>query len=144
MKIVVNNRKAFHDYSVIDTIEAGIELVGTEVKSIRVGKINLMDSYAQCLNGEAYIIHLHISPYKQGYDNHDPYRKRKLLLRKREISKLKSDIDQKGLTLIPLKVYFKGQRVKIELGLCRGKKKYDKRESIRAKETKRQLSRLGV
>ena len=143
MKIVAQNRKAFHDYDVLEKVEAGIALTGSEVKSIRVGKVNLSDSYAQCSHGEIFISSLHISPYKQGgFYSPDPYRKRKLLLRRRQIEHLCSEVDRKQLTLIPLSIYFKDQWVKIELGLCRGRKKYDKRQKIAEEESKRRISQL--
>lgn len=143
MNLIAQNRKAFHDYDVLEKVEAGIQLIGTEVKSVRAGKVNLLDSYVQCVGGEAFIVHLHISPFEQGYENHDPYRKRKLLLHKKEIIRLSADIDRKGLTLIPLFVHFVKQRVKITFGLCRGRKKYDKRQAIKTKESKQQLARIG-
>lgn len=143
MKIIARNRKAFHNYDVLERIEAGIELQGTEVKSIRAGRINLLDSYAVCNKGELQLIHLHISPFEQGnIFNHDPYRQRKLLLHKKQIDHLANEIERKQLTLIPLTVYFKKQWVKIELGLCRGRKKYDKRQKVSAKESKKRLANI--
>ena len=129
IKIAAQNRKAFHDYFVEDRYEAGIELKGTEVKSIRAGTLNLKDSYVIVKNGEANVLSMHISPYDKGnIFNHDPDRPKKLLLHKREIGKLYSLIKQDGYALIPLSVYFKDARVKVEVGVCKGKKNYDKRE----------------
>ncbi len=143
MKIIARNKKAFHDYDILEKVEAAIVLSGPEVKSIRAGKINLLDSYAQCIRGELFINHLHISPYNQtGMFAPDPYRRRKLLLHKKEIEYLCAEVDRKHLTLIPLAVYFKNQYVKIELGLCRGRKKFDKRHIIAEKETKRKIAQL--
>ncbi len=143
MKIIARNRKAYHNYEVLEKIETGIELEGTEVKSIRAGKINLLDSYAVCKNGELLLNHMHISPFEQGNRfNHEPYRMRKLLLHKKEILRLAGEIERKHLTLIPLSVYFKKQWVKIEIGLCRGRKKYDKRQKIAANESKKRLANV--
>ncbi|KMQ53057.1 single-stranded DNA-binding protein [Chitinispirillum alkaliphilum] len=143
MKTIARNKKAFHDYDILEKVEAGIVLSGSEVKSIRQGKINLLDSYAQCSRGELYIIHLHISPYGQsGMYTPDPYRRRKLLLHKKQIEHLCSEVERKQLTLIPLSVYFKDQYVKLQLGLCRGRKKYDKRQKIAEQESKRRISQL--
>jgi len=143
MKIIARNRKAYHNYEVLEKIETGIELEGTEVKSIRAGKINLLDSYAVCKNGELFLNHMHISPFEQGNRfNHEPYRMRKLLLHKKEILRLAGEIERKHLTLIPLSVYFKKQWVKIEIGLCRGRKKYDKRQKIAANESKKRLANV--
>ena len=137
------NRKAFHDYFVEETYEAGIELCGTEVKSIRQGSVNLRDSFAIIKNGEVFAVGMHIAPYQMGsYYNHDPRRNRKLLLNKAEIRKLKAKVEQKGYTLVPLKVYFKDALVKIELGLCKGKETHDKRESIKRREEDRKIERI--
>lgn len=137
------NKKAFHDYFVDDTFEAGIELFGTEVKSIREGKINLKDSYVSVKTGEAYLIGAHISPYEKGnIFNRDPLRSRRLLLHRREINKLIGLTQQEGYTLIPLEVYLKGSYVKVALGLCRGKKNYDKRDAIAEREAKRKIDRV--
>lgn len=142
-RIVATNKKAYHDYFVEDTYEAGIVLVGSEVKSIRQGALNLRDSFVIIKNGEAFVIGLHISPYKMGsYFNVDPRRTRKLLLNKAEINKLRGRVEQKGFTLIPLKVYFKGSLVKVELGLCKGKELHDKRAAIKEKENNRNLQRV--
>ena len=138
LKLVANNRKAFHDYEVLEKVETGISLTGSEVKSIRAGKINITEAYAQCYDRGIFINNLHISPYdRQGTYATDPYRKRRLLLHKKEITHLAAEVERKKLTLIPLSLYFKDQWVKIELGLCRGRKKYDKREKIAAEESKR-------
>ena len=142
-RIVATNKKAYHDYFVEDTYEAGIVLVGSEVKSIRQGALNLRDSFVIIKNGEAFVIGMHVSPYKMGsYFNVDARRTRKLLLNRAEINKLRGKVEQKGFTLIPLKVYFKESLVKIELGLCRGKELHAKRASIKEKENNRNLQRI--
>lgn len=142
IKIVAHNRKATHDYFIEQTFEAGIELSGTEVKSVRQGNINLKDSYVSVKDGEAFIHGMHISPYEQGnIFNKDPLRDRKLLLHKSEIIKLIGYIKQKGLTLVPLKAYFSRGRVKIEIAVARGKKLYDKREDIARKDAAREIDR---
>lgn len=142
MKIVAQNRKAFHDYSIEETIEAGIVLTGTEVKSLREGKANLKDSYVLIKNGEVLLLNCHISPYTHGnIMNHDPVRTRKLLLHKKEIARIQGKALQKGYSLIPLKVYFKESRAKVEIGLARGKKMYEKRESIKKREADREIER---
>ncbi len=139
-KIITKNKKAYHDYHVLETFEAGIVLKGTEVKSVKQGRINLKDSYAKIKDGEAFLINAHISPYKHGnVYNHDPTRTRKLLLHRKEIDKLFGKIKEKGLTLVPLKVYIKNGLVKVELGLCKGKKEYDKREDIKRRDLEREL-----
>lgn len=141
-KIIAKNKKAYHDYFVLETIEAGIELFGTEVKSIRAGRINLKDSWCAFKNGEVFANGMHISPYEMGnIFNRDPLRPKKLLLHKREISRLLGQTKQQGLTLIPLNVYFLKGRAKVELGLCKGKKLYDKRETAARKEASRQAER---
>ena len=141
-KSVVTNRKALHDYFIIDRFETGIVLKGTEVKSLRQGLANLQDGYALLRNGEVWLIGMHISPFEKGnINNHDPKRDRKLLMHKREIRRLIGKVAEKGLTLVPLRVYFKHNIVKIELGLAQGKKSYDKREAIKERETKRQIQR---
>ncbi|MBD3322756.1 MAG: SsrA-binding protein SmpB [Chitinivibrionales bacterium] len=144
MKIIAKNRKAYHDYEILEKCEAGIELIGSEVKSIRAGKINLSDSYATCSSGEILINHLHISPYEQinTFSPPDPYRKRRLLLHKKQIFHLCSEVERKHLTLVPLSVYFAKQWVKLEIGLCRGRKKYDKRDKIAEKESKKKIASL--
>ena len=139
---IAQNKKAYHDYFVEEELEAGIELVGTEVKSVRMGRVNLKDSYVSCKTGEAILIGMHISPYEQGsIFNHEPLRARRLLLHKKEINKLIGLTSQQGLTLIPLKLYFKGQRVKLALGVCRGKKNYDKRAADAERTAKRNINR---
>ncbi len=141
-KIISNNKKAYHDYFIDEKIEAGIELFGTEVKSIRAGGINLKDSYVSLKTGEAILIGMHISPYEKGnIFNRDPLRERRLLLHKKEIMRLIGKIKEKGYSLIPLSVYFLGSKVKIELGLARGKKAYDKREAIAERDAKRNMDR---
>jgi SsrA-binding protein len=142
MKIVAQNRKAFHDYSIEETVEAGIVLTGTEVKSLRDGKANLKDSYVLVKDSEAFLLNCHISPYTHGnIMNHDPVRTRKLLLHKKEIARLLGKTIQKGYSLIPLKIYFKGSHAKVEIGLARGKKMYEKRESIKKREADREIER---
>lgn len=141
-KTLVENRKARHDYFIEEDMEAGIVLVGTEVKSIRGGKANLRDSYADIVNGEIFIKNMHISPYEQGnIFNRDPLRERKLLLHKGEIEKLLGYTSQKGYTLIPLSLYLKDGKVKVNLGVCRGKKDYDKRDAMLEKAAKRDIDR---
>ena len=141
-KLIANNKKAFHDYFIEDTYEAGIELVGTEVKSLRMGKCSIKESFIGVDNGEVFIYQMHISPYEKGnIFNKDPLRTRKLLLHKYEINKLIGQQRVKGYTLVPLKVYFKDSRVKVEVGLARGKKLYDKRQDIAAKDVKREAER---
>ena len=142
VKMVAENRKARHNYFIEDTFEAGMVLTGTEVKSLRAGRANLKDSYARIKNGEVWAHQIHISPYKFAYyGNHDPLRPRKLLLHKREIKKLYGQVNEKGHSLIPLKLYFKRGRAKLLLALARGKKKYDKREAIRKRDEQRDLDR---
>lgn len=140
-KLIASNKKAFHDFHVLDKIEAGLELTGTEVKSLRDGAVNLKDSYVQFKNGEAYLFGTHISPYSHGnLQNHDPERTRKLLLHRREIDKLQGQVVEKGLTIVPLRLYFKNGRVKAELGVVRGKKLYDKRETEKKREADREAA----
>ncbi len=142
MKVITDNRKARHDFFIEDTIEAGIVLKGTEVKSLRAGNVNLKDSYASISNGEVFLEGVHISPYEHGnIFNVDPLRKRKLLLHKREIRRLQQKTKEKGLTLIPLKLYFQNGKVKVELALAKGKKLYDKRATEAAKSAKRDIDR---
>ena len=139
---VAQNRKAYHDYFVDETYEAGISLFGTEIKSIRCGQVNMKDSYCSFKNGEIFALGIHISPYEKGnIFNREPRRDRKLLMHKKEIIKLQSYVAQKGYTVIPLSMYFKGDRIKVELGLCRGKKLYDKRESDAKREANREMER---
>jgi len=138
------NRQAYHDYFVDETIEAGMALTGTEVKSIRAGHVNLRGAYARVRQGEVWLEGMHIAIYEQGtYMNHDPLRPRKLLLHRRQIDRLVGKMQTKGLTLIPLRLYFSNNRVKVQLGLCRGKKLYDKREAIRERDTNRDLARAA-
>ena len=142
IKIAAQNRKAHHDYFVEDRYEAGIELAGTEVKSIRAGTLNLKDSYCTVKDGELFVHSMHISPYEKGnIFNKDPIRTRKLLMHKREIRKLHALIKQDGYTLVPLSVYFKNARVKVEVGLCKGKKNYDKRDATAQRDAKREIDR---
>ena len=140
--VLAGNRKAFHDYYIDERFEAGIALSGTEVKSLRAGKVNLRDSYCQVKDGEIYLIGVHISPYEQGNRfNLDPDRTRKLLMHKKEIIRLYSKTKEDGLTLVPTKCYFKDSKVKFEIGLARGKKDYDKRDTEAAKQAKRDIER---
>ena len=141
-KIIAQNKKAWHDYFIDEKYEAGIALFGTEVKSIRAGAVNLKDSYCSVKNGELFVLGMHVSPYEKGnIFNREPRRERKLLMHKREIMKINGMLTQKGYTLVPLSLYFSGKNVKVELGLCRGKKLYDKRDSIAAKEVNREIDR---
>lgn len=141
-KTVITNRKALHEYFIIDRFETGIALKGTEVKSLRLGAANLQDGYANIRKGEVWLLGMHISPFEKGnINNHDPKRDRKLLMHKKEIRRLIGRVTEKGLTLIPLRVYFKHNIAKLELGLARGKKSYDKREAIKKREVERQLRR---
>ena len=142
MKLIANNKKAFHDYFIEDTYEAGIALAGTEVKSLRAGKCSIKESFIRVEKGEVYIYGMHISPYEKGnIFNKDPLRARKLLMHRSEINKLEGKIREKGLTLVPLQVYFKGSLVKVEIGLARGKKLYDKRDDIAKKDARREVER---
>jgi SsrA-binding protein len=143
IKIIAENRKARYDYFIEDKVEAGLVLKGTEVKSLRQGRANLKDSYAKIRNGELYVHQMHISPYPFAYyDNHDPLRVRKLLLHKHEIKKLYGKLNERGFALIPLRLYFREGKVKLLLGLAKGKRQYDKRESIRRRDEKRDLDRV--
>jgi SsrA-binding protein len=140
VKLVAENRKARHDYEILDRIEAGLVLLGTEVKSARQGRVNLKDSYAVAQHGELYLAQCHISPYTHSYyENHDPLRMRKLLLHKREMRRLIGKITERGLTLVPLKIYFRGGRLKVELGLARGKKAHDRRRAARERDIEREV-----
>ena len=142
IKLVANNKKAYHDYFIDEKYEAGIELFGTEVKSIRMGKCSVKEAFVKIDRGEVYVCGMHISPYEKGnIFNKDPLRVRRLLLHKYEIMKLNGKIAEKGYTLVPLQVYFKGSLVKVEVGLARGKKLYDKREDIAKKDQKREMER---
>jgi len=142
VKIAAQNRKAYHDYFVEEKYEAGIELSGTEVKSIRAGTLNLKDSWCSIKDGEIFVNQMHISPYDHGnIFNRDPMRVRRLLMHKREISRLHALVKQDGYALVPLSVYFKNARVKLEIGLCKGKKNYDKRDSIAKRDAQREMDR---
>ena len=142
IKLVAENRKARHDYIIEDTFEAGIVLVGTEVKSLRLGKANLKDAYARIKNGEVFVYQMHIGAYPFAYyDNHEPLRPRKLLLHHYEIKKLYGKVNEKGYSLVPLKLYFKAGKAKLILALARGKRSHDKRETIRRRDQKRELER---
>ena len=142
--IIATNKKAFHDYHIIEKLEAGIELKGTEVKSLRAGNAHLKDSYARIRNEQAHLINVHISQYRYsgGYDNHEPERDRRLLLHKKEILRLKRKMDTKGLTLIPLRLYFnENGKVKVEIGIAKGKRQFDKRAAIAEKDIQREIER---
>lgn len=142
VKLIANNKKAYHDYFIDDKFETGIELYGTEVKSIRMGKCSIKEAFVKIEKGEVFIYGMHISPYEKGnLFNKDPLRIRKLLMHKHEIQRLFTKIKEKGYTLVPLRVYFKGSLVKAEIGLARGKKLYDKREDIAKKDARRELER---
>ena len=141
-KLIANNKKAYHDYFILDTYETGISLAGTEVKSLRMGKCSIKESFVRIENGEVFIYGMHISPYEKGnIFNKDPLRPRKLLLHKYEIKKLLGKTKEKGIAIVPLKVYFKGSLVKVEIGLAKGKKLYDKRQDIAKKDQQREASR---
>lgn len=143
IRLISQNRKAYFDYFIDDSFEAGIVLTGSEVKSIRLGKVNINDAYGRIRKGEVYLYNAHISPYPFAPpDQYDPDRPRKLLLRRREIKRLIGKTEEKGYTLIPLKLYFRDQHAKIEIGLARGKKKYDKRETIRRRDQEREMQRI--
>jgi SsrA-binding protein len=141
-KTVATNRKARHEYEILETFEAGIALVGTEVKSLREGQVTFKDSYVDVQNSEAWLIGCHVSPYHHGtHANHDPERRRKLLLHRREISRLSGKKAERGLTIVPLRLYFKDGRAKLEIGLARGRKLHDKRSALRERETRREMDR---
>ena len=141
-KLITQNRRARHDYEILDTVEAGLVLLGPEVKSLREGRANLSDAYAAIRGSEAWLVNAHISPYAQAArENPDPRRERKLLLHRREIARLAGQVSERGLTLVPLSMYFKAGRAKVELGLARGKRSYDKRETIRRREQEREIER---
>jgi SsrA-binding protein len=143
VKVVASNRRARHNYSVVDTVEAGLVLVGSEVKSLRAGRMELKDSYGHIDRGEAYLIGAHIAPYDYSREGgHEPERARKLLLHRREIDRLAGQIAEKGLTLVPLQVYFKDGKAKVELGLAKGKTSYDKRESLKERDAKREMDKV--
>ena len=141
-KLIANNKKAYHDYFIEESYEAGIALHGTEVKSMRQGKCSIKESFIRIENGEVYVYGMHVSPYEKGnIFNKDPLRVKKLLLHKYEINKLSGKVAEKGLTLVPLQVYFKGSLVKVEVGLCKGKKNYDKRDAMAKRDAKRDIDR---
>lgn len=141
-KTVAQNKKAYHDYFIEETFEAGLVLQGTEIKAIRAGRVNLKDSYAQIKNGEMFLFGMHISPYEQGNRyNHDPLRTRKLLLHRKEINKLIGETKEQGYSIVPVKLYLKNGYAKVLIGLAKGKKKYDKREDLKKKEAKRDIER---
>lgn len=141
-KLITSNRRALHDYEILETVEAGIVLVGPEVKSLREGRANLSDSYAVLRRGEAFLVNAHVSPYdKAGRDNPEPRRERKLLMHRAELSRLGPKLAERGFTLVPLSLYFKAGRAKVELGLARGKKQYDKREALKKREQDREIER---
>ncbi|MDA3898592.1 MAG: SsrA-binding protein SmpB [Desulfobacteraceae bacterium] len=143
IKIITKNRKAWHNYTISEEIEAGMVLLGTEVKSLRSGQANLKDAYGRMDKGELFIHQMHISPYPFAYyDNHEPFRKRKLLLNRSQLKRLAAKIREKGYSVIPLKVYFKGGKAKISIGLARGKRQYDKRHAIKAREMDREMDRI--
>lgn len=143
IKVIAQNKKAFHDYFVEEAMEAGIELFGTEVKSIRLGKVNLKDSWCSIDGGEIFAVGVHISPFEQGsLFNRDPLRRKRLLLHKKQIDYLYAQVKQDGLSVVPLKLYFKGSKAKMEIGLCRGKKNYDKRAVIAKKTAQREIERV--
>lgn len=142
VKVVATNRKAYHDYHIEETHEAGVALTGTEIKSVRVGSVNLRDSYAQVRNGELWLLNVHIAPYEPASrQNADPYRDRKLLMHRGEIMRLMGRVQEKGLALVPLRMYLKRNHAKIEIGLVRGKKLYDKRETIAKRDSAREMER---
>ncbi len=142
VKVVATNRKAYHDYHVEETHEAGIKLTGTEIKSVRAGSVNLRDSYAQVRNGELWMMNVHIAPYEPASrQNAEPYRDRKLLLHRNEIMRLMGRVQEKGLTIVPLRMYLKKNRAKVEIALVRGKKLYDKRETIAKRDSAREIER---
>ena len=142
IKLIANNKKAYHDFFIEDTFEAGVSLHGTEVKSLRMGKCSIKEAFVRIENGEVFVYGMHISPYEKGnIFNKDPLRARKLLMHRSEINKLEGKIREKGLTLVPLQVYFKGSLVKVEIGLARGKKLYDKRDDIAKKDQRREVER---
>ncbi|RME82907.1 MAG: SsrA-binding protein SmpB [Caldilineae bacterium] len=142
IKIIATNRKAYHDYHIVETIEAGIALTGTEIKSVREGRVNLRDAYAVIRDGEVWLVNMHIAPYHHGHrDNHEPRRERKLLLHRKEINRLLGKVQERGWTLVPLKVYLKRNRAKVELALVRGKRLYDKRQAIARRDAERDLQR---
>lgn len=143
-RAIATNRRARHEYEILETVEAGLVLRGTEVKSLRAGLVNFKDSYATIRNDEGWLVGCHVSPYSHGTDaNHEPERDRKLLLHRRELARLTGKIAERGLTLVPLRLYFKGGRAKVELGLARGKKLHDKRSALREREVRREMDRAA-
>lgn len=141
-RVITRNRKAFHNYFVDDEYEAGVRLVGSEVKSLREGRVQLQDAYAKFIDNELYMLDAHISPYRHGtHENHEPRRQRKLLMHRRELNRLERKTAESGVTLIPLSLYFKGGHVKVQLGLCRGKKHFDKRAQLKKREHAREIAR---
>ena len=142
IKIIAKNRRAFHEYEIFDKWEAGLVLMGTEVKALRNGRVNLGDSYGEIREGEAWVVKMHIGPYEMGNrENHDPFRRRKMLLSRREIRKIRPKLEEQGLTLVPLKIYFKNGLVKIEIGLGRGKKLHDKRDAKAKQDVQRRIAK---
>jgi SsrA-binding protein len=142
IKIIANNKKAYHEYFVDEVFEAGLVLQGTEVKSIRLGQVSIKESFCRIRNGEVFVDNMNISPYEQGNrENHDPLRSRKLLLNRYEIDKLTKRVEERGLALVPTRLYLKDSRAKLEIGVCRGKKLYDKRETLKRKQADREASR---
>lgn len=142
VRVVATNRKAYHDYNIEETYEAGIALTGSEIKSVRAGRVNLREGYVVLRDGEAWLVGTHISPYEQAsHENPDPKRDRKLLLHKREIMRLAGRVQEKGYTIVPLRMYLKGNRAKVEIALARGKRLYDKREAIARRDSERQMER---
>ena len=142
IKVIANNKKAYHEYFVDEVFEAGLCLQGTEVKSVRMGQVSLKEAYCRIRNGEVFVENMNISPYEQGNrENHDPLRVRKLLLNRIEIDKLTKKVEERGFALVPTRLYFKDSRAKLEIGLCRGKKLYDKRETLKRKQADREASR---
>lgn len=139
---ILVNRRARHDYQILDTVEAGIALRGTEVKSIRARKVSITEAYAQVIEGDVYLLQMHIAPYEQGNRyNHEPLRPRRLLLHRREIQRLRQKTEEKGLTLVPLRLYFKGRHLKVEIGLARGKRAHDRRQDLAKKDAEREMER---
>lgn len=141
-RVIARNRKAYHDYFIDETLEAGLSLVGSEIKSIRAGRVNLRDSFVAIRNGEAWLVGAHIAGYdRASYQDHDPRRNRKLLMHRREIDRWRGKVQQRGLTIVPLKLYLKNNRAKVEIGLARGKRSYDKRETIARRDSERAIRR---
>ncbi|MDP7034012.1 MAG: SsrA-binding protein SmpB [Planctomycetota bacterium] len=141
-KLVQRNRKAFHDYSVLDRLECGVVLVGSEVKSVRAGNVSIKEAHGRIDGGEGFLLNMNISAYDKARENHDPNRKRKLLLHSRELRRLKQQLQEKGLAWIPLSIYFQKGRLKVEMGLCQGKKRHDKREKMKRDDARREMERF--